>query len=174
MAREATESDGSAPRQQVYEAKPGAACAALPSGYRRGDPEATVLHEVVREYLSTFLLECAHEGGLPRFVEKDFTAYLECGVLAHGFSRVVCSDCKDEFLVAPTVFEAGIGFSRMLAEGGLTKCRAAIVAATRLTLVRSAPLELWALAHRTHRTHRTIIRGFDSGRPEPTRPAIHP
>ena len=59
-----------------------------------------MLHEVVREHLSTFLLECAQEGGLPRFVEKDFTAYLECGVLAHGFSRVVWCDCKDEFLVA--------------------------------------------------------------------------
>jgi hypothetical protein len=100
VAREATESDGSAARQQVYEAKPGAACAALPSGYRRRDPEGTVLHEVVREHLSTFLLECAQEGGLPRFVEKDFTAYLECGVLAHGFSRDVLCDCKDEFLVA--------------------------------------------------------------------------
>jgi hypothetical protein len=63
------------------------------------NPEATVLHEVVRENLATFFLEYAQEGGLPRFVEKDFTGYLECGVLAHGFSRVVCSDCKDEFVV---------------------------------------------------------------------------
>jgi len=108
VARKATESDASAPRQQVYEAKPGAACAALPSGYRRRDPEATVLHEVVREHLSTFLLECAQEGGLPRFVEKDFTAYLECGVLAHGFSRVVCSACKDEFLLAYSCKHRGV------------------------------------------------------------------
>ena len=84
MAGEAEESCGSAPRQDAYEARPGAACAALPSSYRRRDPEASVLHQVVRAHLSTFLLECAQEGGLPRFVEKDFTAFLECGVLARG------------------------------------------------------------------------------------------
>ena len=88
MAGEARERCGSAPGQPVYEARPGAACAALPSSYRRRDPEATVLHQVVREHLSTFLRECAEEGGLPRFVEKDFTAYLECGVL-HSKGPVV-------------------------------------------------------------------------------------
>jgi hypothetical protein len=58
----------------AYEARPGAASAPLPAGYRRRDPEATVLHEVVRQHLSTFLLECAQAGGLPRFAFKDFTA----------------------------------------------------------------------------------------------------
>jgi hypothetical protein len=38
--------------------------------------------------------------GLPRYVERDFTRYLECGVLAHGFARVRCESCKDELLVA--------------------------------------------------------------------------
>jgi len=33
-------------------------------------------------------------------VERDFTRYLECGVLAHGFARVRCESCKDELLVA--------------------------------------------------------------------------
>ncbi|MFY0527668.1 transposase zinc-binding domain-containing protein [Archangium gephyra] len=38
--------------------------------------------------------------GLPRYVERDFARYLECGVLAHGFARVRCESCKDELLVA--------------------------------------------------------------------------
>jgi len=38
--------------------------------------------------------------GLPRYVERDFAKYLECGVLAHGFARVRCESCKDELLVA--------------------------------------------------------------------------
>ena len=42
----------------------------------------------------------ADNGGLPRFVTRDFQRYLECGVLAHGFSRLVCAGCKEEVLVA--------------------------------------------------------------------------
>lgn len=83
-----------------YECRPGAATRKLPGGYRRRDVEATTLHRTVRENLATFLLECAQAGGLPRFVARDFHRYLECGVLAHGFSRLVCSGCKEEVLVA--------------------------------------------------------------------------
>ena len=35
-----------------------------------------------------------------KYVERDFTRYLECGVLAHGFARVLCESCKDELLGA--------------------------------------------------------------------------
>ena len=91
-----------------YECGPGAATRKLPAGYRRRDVEATVLHQVVRENLSSFLLECATGGGLPRFVERDFNNYLECGILAHGFSRVACSRCKDELLVAHSCKGRGV------------------------------------------------------------------
>ncbi|RKH68791.1 hypothetical protein D7X96_16365 [Corallococcus interemptor] len=69
--------------------------------YRRRQPEGTVLYEAVRENLAT-LLEAASEVGcgLPRYVERDFARYLECGVLAHGFARVRCESCKDELRVA--------------------------------------------------------------------------
>ena len=69
--------------------------------YRRREPEGTVLHQVVREHLLTFLEEAQETGrGLPRFVERDFRHYLECGVLAHGFARVRCGGYKREELVA--------------------------------------------------------------------------
>jgi len=32
-------------------------------------------------------------------VEKELQAFLKCGVLAHGFSRFRCTDCKFERLV---------------------------------------------------------------------------
>jgi hypothetical protein len=32
--------------------------------------------------------------GLPRYVERDFARYLECGVLAHRFARVRCESCS--------------------------------------------------------------------------------
>ena len=42
----------------------------------------------MRESLATFLAESAEAGGQPRYVERDFVGYLECGVLARGFARV--------------------------------------------------------------------------------------
>jgi hypothetical protein len=69
--------------------------------YRRRRPEETVLYEAVRENLATLLEEASQQGrGLPRYVERDFARYLECGVLAHGFARVRCESCEDEILVA--------------------------------------------------------------------------
>jgi len=69
--------------------------------YRRRQPEGTVLYEAVRDNLATLLAEANEVGrGLPRYVERDFARYLECGVLAHGFARVRCESCKDELLVA--------------------------------------------------------------------------
>jgi hypothetical protein len=60
-----------------------------------------VLYEAVRDHLATLLAEASEGGrGLPRYVERDFFKYLECGVLAHGFARVRCESCKDELLVA--------------------------------------------------------------------------
>jgi len=53
--------------------------------YRRRDPEATVLHKIVREHLETFLARAEEEGRpVPAFVEEEFREYLKCGVLAHG------------------------------------------------------------------------------------------
>ncbi len=60
-----------------------------------------MLYEAVKEKLATLLAGASEEGrGLPRYVERDFARYLECGVLAHGFARVRCESCKDELLVA--------------------------------------------------------------------------
>lgn len=59
-----------------------------------------MLHQAVRDSLATFLAESAQRGGQPRYVERDFVGYLECGVLAYGFARVRCQACGDELLVA--------------------------------------------------------------------------
>jgi hypothetical protein len=60
------------------------------STYVRRRPEETVLHQVVREHLETFLAEARLRGGgegLPRFVERELRDFLTCGVLAEGFAR---------------------------------------------------------------------------------------
>jgi hypothetical protein len=63
---------------EVWERHPGAACAPL-AGYRRREPEKTVLHQVVRDRLETFLATARerseHGRGLPAFVERELRAY---------------------------------------------------------------------------------------------------
>jgi len=62
--------------------------------YVRRQPEGTVLHQVVREHLETFLAETRLRGGgggLPRFVERELREFLTCGSMARGFARFRCS-----------------------------------------------------------------------------------
>jgi hypothetical protein len=70
--------------------------------YERRRPEETTLYRIVREQLETFLaqVEAQSGSGLPAFVKDEFEAYLECGILAHGFLRLRCADCAHEKLVA--------------------------------------------------------------------------
>jgi len=46
--------------------------------------------------------------GLPTWVERDFRAYLRCGVLAHGFARACCDDCGHGRLIAFSCKSRGI------------------------------------------------------------------
>ena len=69
--------------------------------YERHEPEETLLHEVVREQLESFLARAREQGApVARFVERELRAYLECGVLAHGFFCVHCDECGHDRLVA--------------------------------------------------------------------------
>jgi hypothetical protein len=75
--------------------------AAAPArGYERRRPEETTLHTVVREHLETFLARARErDRPVPRFVEREFRAYLECGILSHGFLRLHCDECRLDRLV---------------------------------------------------------------------------
>jgi hypothetical protein len=81
-----------------------ASCVAASSirTYARREPEKSALHLVVREHLETFLATVREQRGkdLPRYVEDELRRYVRCGILAHGFCRVVCPACLKEFLVA--------------------------------------------------------------------------
>ena len=62
--------------------------------YRPRSPEDAVLHRVVREHLETFLSRARErDRPVPRFVEREFRAFLECGILARGFLLVRCAAC---------------------------------------------------------------------------------
>ena len=70
--------------------------------FSRHEPEATVLYRVVQDNWETFRVqvETENERSLPSHVIKEFNAYLECGILAHGFLRMKCENCRHEKLVA--------------------------------------------------------------------------
>jgi hypothetical protein len=70
-------------------------------GYTPRDATRTVLHQVVREHLEGFLATTmrADPSGLPTFLEREFRAFLDCGVWARGFARFQCTDCHTETLV---------------------------------------------------------------------------
>ena len=69
--------------------------------YERHQPEKTLLHQVVREELESFLVRARASGSpVARFVEREIRAYLDCGILANGFLRVHCDDCGCDRLVA--------------------------------------------------------------------------
>jgi hypothetical protein len=58
-------------------------------GYRPRDAEHTVLHQIVREHLATFLHAAAERtggDGLPAFIEREFRDFMTCGVWARGFA----------------------------------------------------------------------------------------
>jgi hypothetical protein len=62
--------------------------------YRPRHPEESILYRVVAENLESFLMRQQDRGHVvPRFVEKELRAFLDCGVLARGFVRVHCDSC---------------------------------------------------------------------------------
>ncbi len=64
------------------------------SGYVPRRPEATTLYGVVQHHLETWLSNArVQERSVPRFVERELRAFLECGVLANGFLRLHCDAC---------------------------------------------------------------------------------
>ena len=73
---------------------------ALP--YQRRRPEESTLYQVVQEHTETFFAQVEVETGtgLPQFVKDEFEAFLECGILAHGFLRLRCGACAQDPLVA--------------------------------------------------------------------------
>ena len=73
-----------------------------PVHYERHRPEQTTLYRLVQQHAATFFAQAEDAAGadLPQFVKDEFDAFLECGILAHGFLRLHCGDCSHDKLVA--------------------------------------------------------------------------
>jgi hypothetical protein len=71
--------------------------------YHPRDPSSTVLYQVIADNLETFLATLDADPmakGLPGYVREEFYAYLQCGILAHGFVRLGCDTCPHKMLLA--------------------------------------------------------------------------
>ena len=68
----------------------------------RHRPEQTTLHRLVQQHVATFFAQTEDAAGanLPQFVKDKFEAFLDCGILAHGFLRLRCGDCGHDKRVA--------------------------------------------------------------------------
>jgi hypothetical protein len=76
--------------------------ASLAPAYLPRRPKETVLYDLVRTHLETFLAyaRANYEGGLPRYVEQELRAYLACGDFSRGFARAHCDTCGHDLLIA--------------------------------------------------------------------------
>ena len=77
-------------------------CDGAPVHYERHRPEQTTLYRLVQQHAQSFFAQTQETTGasLPQFVKDEFDAFLECGILAHGFLRLRCADCGHDKLVA--------------------------------------------------------------------------
>ena len=66
--------------------------------YRPRRPEKTVLFEVIKKYYKTWHRNA--ENPVPQYIDREFTNYLGCGILAKGFACARCEDCCKDFLIA--------------------------------------------------------------------------
>jgi hypothetical protein len=76
--------------------------------YTPRKPRETVLHELVRKHLATFLEHTAatYTAPLPRYVVDAFERYLSCGDFSRGFIRCHCDGCGHDVLSLPRELSA--------------------------------------------------------------------
>lgn len=113
-----------------------------PGVYQRRRPERTLAYQTVQAWLATWIAyrEATDDEAVPAYIERELRAYLECGILAHGFARARCPDCTAEFLVAFSCKGRGV----------CPSCTTKRMAATAAHLVDSViprvPMRQWVLS----------------------------
>src|SRR5690606_11663343 len=76
--------------------------------YSRRRPEDTALYQCVAEHWPEFRERMEQRGGLPKFVEEEFQAYLNCGRREAGCLELHCRSCGHSLLVALSCKRRGV------------------------------------------------------------------
>ena len=76
-----------------------------PQVYRPRRPQNTPFYQCLDGYWEEFkeaypYFYEANYGQLRPVVEKTVDRFLECGIYRHGFARILCPDCSQEYLLA--------------------------------------------------------------------------
>src|SRR2546426_522536 len=145
----------------------GARMAPALTTYEPRDPSRTVLYTVIADHLETFLASLDADPdatGLPAYVEREFYAYVQCGILAHGFLRLGCDTCPKELLLPCSCKRRGFCPScaaRRMAQTAahLVECVIPWVPTRQWVVSVPIPLRYWMAASQdlTAKVH-TIIR----------------
>jgi hypothetical protein len=80
-----------------------AAANTSPFRYRRHEPEKTLLYQVLAREWDSWLAERQADtdrSPLPAYVEREFEAFLRCGLLQHDFLILSCEGCGEKLPVA--------------------------------------------------------------------------
>jgi len=106
MARQQRPASSGAPRPLVLRH----AFAEKARRYTPRRPERTDLYKLVAEHVEDLLRAARdqHERGLPRYVEQELRACLDCGIPAHGFVHARCQGCGRGLVVAFSCKRRGV------------------------------------------------------------------
>jgi hypothetical protein len=109
--------------------------------YEPRRPEQTLVYAVIARELETFLaLRREQDRAVPRFVEEEFRAFLDCGVLSRGFLRLRCGACGKDRIVGFSCKRRGVCSSC----GG--RRMAATAAHPRSRVFPDVPVRQWVLS----------------------------
>ncbi len=84
----------------------------------RHRPEQTLLYRLGQQRAASFIAHTEASTGseLPMFIQDEFDAFLECGILAHGFLRLRCG--AGELKIIAAILERPV-IEKILAQLGL-------------------------------------------------------
>jgi len=140
----------------------------LPDGvrdhYERHRPEQTALYCLVQQHAATFFAqtEAGTGSALPRFAKDEFDAFLECGILGHGFLRLSCGQCGHGRLLAFSCKRRG--FCPSCGARRMSQTAAHLVVVDHL--IPHVPVRQWVLSLPT------ALRVLLAARPERVTPAL--
>jgi hypothetical protein len=141
--------------------------------YEPRDPSRTVLYKVIADHLEIFITSCEADPdatGLPAYVQREISDYLQCGILAHGFLRLGCDTCHKELLLPFSCKRRGFCPScaaRRMAQtvAHLVECVIPWVPTRQWVVSIPMPLRYWmsssqALTTKIHTIIRTTIAQY--------------
>ncbi|MGA8164455.1 MAG: transposase, partial [Waddliaceae bacterium] len=126
--------------------------------YRPRKPEKTVFFDIIKKTYKTW--HTNSKDPVPKYVDKEFRKYLECGILAKGFAIAHCADCHRDFALAFSCKGRGI----------CPSCNTKAMVETAATLVEnvipSVPVRQWVIRFpmrirhylQTHTILQTVLR----------------